>query len=216
MSEQTVHAALVFFTCWTAVADATMDTTPWRWGPLRPCVDEVITFVATRLKALIDIASKTWQPNESNDGLVTGRDARVLLNALSTATVGLANPPSTFNSQPHVHCGNSHPAVNSLRDQCVLLLVRCLGVSVPPTAHLLAVASLEIIFRAQKSFQLDEQHSGLGRKNVIGSTPRYTPEAFSTSSAADVVLSLLQNKVEGRITCHNGTHGERRNVFSNI
>lgn len=205
LNPTTVQAALTFFSCWASVNDAT----PWRYVPLGPCVDEVVTLVAAQLSTAIADASKARNQGASDDGLISGGAAQVLLNALSAATRYVTILPESSSSCPIVPMLDAYPGVVSFRDQCVQLLTRWREVPLSPIAHLLAIASLDILFRAQENLNWNGNQRIAGGGDLVEGTPRHTLGNLSVSSAEEVVLSLLQNKLDGRISSHHGQHGKR-------
>ncbi|CAN0175738.1 unnamed protein product, partial [Scytosiphon promiscuus] len=173
----------------------------WRWRPLEAVVSEVVTLVTTRLSELIELAarSSTQQSCSMKDGGdntrshsggdSTGRDAHTLLTALDAAAAAAATAQSF----------SSHPGVVGLGDRCASFLSSAAcrqgvdGSGAPrrlsPTAHLLAIASLEIIKDEKSSEFLPAAARDWGGKRC-----------------KDVVLSLLQNKVEGRVVTSSSRH----------
>lgn len=200
-----MQAALTFFSGWASVSDVT----PWRYIPLAPCVDEVVTLVAAQLSAAIADASKARNRDVSDVGLISGGSAQVLLSALSAAMRYATVLPEGSSSRPPVPVLDAHPGVVSLRDQCVHVLTRRREVRLPPIAHLLAIASLDILFRAQRYLAWNENQRIADGEGLVEGTPQYTLGNLPASSAEEVVLSLVQNKLEGRISSHHGQHGKR-------
>lgn len=197
-----VQAALVLFSAWRAAVDVRDATENWRWRPLDACVDEVVNHVATRLGWLIENARITPSPSEKSSTGVDGEDAQVLLTALSEAIKSTAST-AQFSTDPRTHRSPMiHSTAVKLRDICVSLLTTRQELCLPPAAHLLAIASLEIVVRAQGLLQ--NQEIELPDRDQLQNVDR----ALSSASAARVVLSLLQNTVEGRVASQSGSIGQ--------
>lgn len=202
ISGECVQAALVLFSAWRATVDVRDATENWRWRPLEPSVDEVVNHVATRLGWLIENACISRSPSAKASTGIDGEDAQVLLAALSEAMKSTAST-AQFSADPRTHRSPGvHSAAVKLRDRCVSLLTAPQRVCLPPAAHLLAIASLEIVVRAQALLQNQEVEL------PDRCQPRNVDGALSSSSAARVVFSLLQNKVEGRIASQSGSIGQ--------
>ncbi|CAM9905591.1 unnamed protein product, partial [Hapterophycus canaliculatus] len=235
VAADTVQAALVLFSAWAAVSDVKTSggcgggrhdrgeksragERRWRWRPLGAVASEVVTLVTARLGELIEVAAHAPIRSCSSNGGgggdggdggdgdgggdATGRDAHVLLMALDAAAAAAA-AADTF---------SSHPGVVALGDSCASLLsaaaCRQRGEEdeggapcrLSPTAHLLAIASLEIIVRPR---------AGAGAPQEDGKRSRSLPAAareWGAQRCRDVVLSLLQKKVEGRVVTSSNKH----------
>lgn len=202
ISGRRVRAALVLFSAWNATVDVRDEAESWRWEPLEACFDEVINHVASRLGWLIENLRITRSPSEKARSGVDGEDAQVLLAALSEAIKSTAST-ARFSAYPRTHRSPvAHSTAVKLRDRCVSLLTARQEACLPPAAHLLAIASLEIVVRAQgllqsQEVELPDRHQS-----------RHVGGALPSASAARVVLSLLQNKVEGRIASQSGSIGQ--------
>lgn len=191
-----VHAALVLFSAWRATVDVRDETENWRWRPLEACVSEVVDLVATRLGWLIENACR--YPSEDANGRFDGEDAQVLLAALSEAMKSTAST-AKFSADPRTHRSPVlHSSAVKLRDSCVSLLTARQAVPLLPAAHLLAIASLEVVVRAQGLLHSQEAEHDRDQ-------PRFVDGGLSSACAARVVLSLLRKKVEGRIASESGS-----------
>lgn len=205
VAAETVRAALILFSGWAAVCDVKEETGRWRWRPLECCVNEVVTLVTARLVSLIKAAANTRYPGCDGE-VIGGGDAQVLLSALSAA-MDCAISPSRESAKSLTSLAILfHPGVISLRDQCVSLLTKCEKSPLPPTVHTLAIASLEIVVRAQE--YLPKKATCTGTGICVGDEPECIGEKFCLSNPEKVVFSLLQHKVEGRIVSQNGSIGE--------
>lgn len=202
---KTVHAALVLFTAWATVSDVTEGTDRWRWKPLEGCIEEVVTLVTSRLVSLIAASGDSQSyPNDKGDIVVESGDAQVLLAALSAALKCSGSATRDATNSRTCRAPAFHPGVFTLRNTCVSFLAKCGEFRLPPTTHLLAIASLEVVVQAQA-------HT-LNERVTWAETRMYDRDDmdgnFPVSRAQEVVLSLLQNKVEGRITSQNGSIGQ--------
>lgn len=204
MATETVHAALILFSSWAAVCDGREEARGWRWSPLKACVDEVVTLVTARLGSLIEAASNARCRNGSDSTVVGGSDVRVLLNALSAATSCVDSDPEGEQANP---TAAFHPGVVTLRAGCVSLLTKRRESPLPPATHLLTVACLEIIARAQSGMPTPSVSSA--EVGVVDcELPRPVSGCFPLTDAEQVVRSLLQTKVEGRIASRDGSIGQ--------
>lgn len=200
IATETVHSALILFSAWAAVCDGREDTRRWRWSPLKACVDEVVTLVTARLVSLIEAAS-------SDSTVVGGSDARVLLNALSAATTHIDSAACGAEGDRANSTPAFHPGVIALRVGCVSLLIQCRGSRLPPAAHLLTIACLEIIIRSQ-SRTTNPRVSSTEVREFGCDEPRPVSEYFPMADAEQVVLSLLQTNVQGRIASRDDSIGQ--------
>lgn len=194
-----VHNALVLFSAWSATVDVRDESERWRWAPLVVCVDSIVNLVGTRLGWLIEGAGDK----------VDGEDALVLLSALSEALKFTAY--TAHCSTPPLRSPAIHATAVTLRDRCVSLLAARRDFSLPPAAHLLTIASLEIVVGAEELLRSHEDelwHTAIPDREqgcvVHG--------VLSSASAASVVLSLLRNKVEGRIASQSGSIGQGEGI----
>lgn len=202
-----VHTALVLFSAWSATVDVRDESERWRWAPLAVCVDSIVNLVGTRLGWLVERTGDTESLSRSGTDSrgVDGEDALVLLAALSEAlkSTALTAHCSTLARQPPA----IHTTAVKLRDRCVSLLTARRELPLPPAAHLLAIASLEIVVRAQGLLQ--SQEDGLAQTTLPDrDQPCVVDGVLSSASAASVVLCLLRNKVEGRIASQSGSIGQ--------
>ncbi|CBJ49268.1 expressed unknown protein [Ectocarpus siliculosus] len=208
----------------------------WRWRPLEATVSEVVTLVAARLVSLMEEgqeeavtaftssqrsceASGGGDGGRASDESATGRDAQVLLMALDAAAAAAAAAAPWglrgyhHQAPPRASAGpassfSSHPSVVALGGKCVSLLSAGGGGSVrlPPTTHLLAIASLEVIVRARGG-------GGGGGGAGGGGLPA---AGWDEARCKEVALSLLLNKVEGRVTSSStgkGSNSEWGNIL---
>ncbi|CAM9393468.1 unnamed protein product [Ectocarpus sp. 6 AP-2014] len=204
----------------------------WRWRPLEATVSDVVTLVAARLVSLMEEgqeeavtaftssqrscdASGGGDGGRAADESATGRDAQVLLMALDAAAAAAAAPWGLrgyhHQAPPRAAAGPAssfslHPSVVALGGKCVSLLSAGGGGSVrlPPTTHLLAIASLEVIVRAR---------GGGGSGAGGGGLPA---AGWDEARSKEVAVSLLLNKVEGRVTSSStgkGSNSEWGNIL---
>lgn len=193
----------------------------WRWSPLEATVSEVVTLVAVRLVSLMEEgqeeavtaftssqrscdASGGGDGGRAADESATGRDAQILLMALDAAAAAAAASPwglrgYQHQARPPAAAGpassfSSHPSVVALGGKCVSLLSAGGGggVRLPPTTHLLAIASLEVIVRAR---------GGGGGEGLPAA-------GWDEARCKEVAVSLLLNKVEGRVTSSSTGKGD--------
>ncbi|CAN0388651.1 unnamed protein product, partial [Ectocarpus sp. 8 AP-2014] len=244
VSPETVEAALVVFGAWAAVSDDTgreYEGEPgeedgggggvgprggwWRWRPLEATVSEVVTLVAARLDEAVTAFTSSQRSCDASGGgdggraadeSATGRDAQVLLMALDAAAAAAAAPWGLrgyhHQAPPPAAAGlassfSSHPSVVALGGKCVSLLSAGGGggVRLPPTTHLLAIASLEVIVRARGG--------GGGGGAGGGGLPA---AGWDEARCKEVAVSLLLNKVEGRVTSSStgkGSNSEWGNIL---
>lgn len=193
IAAETVQAALCLFSAWVKVSDADPETRLWRRRPLEASLEEVTNLVIARLKSTIDTAQRR---HGSNGTLINGGEAQILLRGLEAAMK--CTRDIWHNRTNHHMLGAVDPVVHGevvgLRDTCASLLTSTRLHPVAPAAHLLAVASLEIIVRAEGhaprvsldlGYQMDQN-----KRRFTGSLPQ----------AEGIVRSLLLNNVEGRVT----------------
>lgn len=207
LAAESVQAALVLFSVWAEFTDVDEGTIRWRWRPLEACVDEVATLVTARLGSFIEAAADTRHFNANTGATVEGGDAQVLLVALSRAVECPGSTGQSATGRSALGSCAFHPGVVTLRDRCMSLLERCGEFPLPPATHLLVLACFEIIIQAQgqvRSLTTASTEKGLLTSDTLGSMSGCTPSA----NAERVVLSLLQNKVEGRIPCRNDSIGQ--------
>lgn len=195
VAAKTVQAALVLFSAWAVVSDAHEEVRGWRWKPLEGCVEEVVTFVTARLESSIEAASK-------GTFAVEGGDAKILLGALSAAINCVDAAPLNTADGCEVRAPAFHAGAVALRDRCASLLTDGGQSPLPPTAHLLGIASLEIVVRAQG--KMTSPKSG---RNGNQDEPGCISRCFSLATAEAVVRSLLHNNVEGRVVSQDGSIG---------
>lgn len=197
IAAETVEAALSLFSAWVKVSDADHETRLWRRRPLEASLEEVINLVTARLKSTIDIAQRRYG---SNGTLINGDEAQILLRGLEAAMEcarDISHNRTTRNILGAAVDPLFHPEVVDLRDICASLLTSFGLYPVAPAAHLLAVASLEIIARAEGQaprFSLDVGYQ------TDQDQRRFIDSKLSLSRAEDIVRSLLLNNVEGRVT----------------
>lgn len=194
---ETVRMALILYKNWTEVSIMEGDAGIWRMMPLDACVDEIITLVTARLGVLIEAASHTPVSNFVDGNVAGGDDVEVLLTVLSASTGGMG-------SLSAVRTRVFHPGVIDLRDKCVSLLIRVGETSLPPAAHLLAIASLERVVRAQG------RRCGQGDVCTETAVLEYhgvqcIEESLTVATAEGLVLSLVERTVQGRIVSGNGS-----------
>ncbi|CAM9835777.1 unnamed protein product [Ectocarpus sp. 13 AM-2016] len=207
----------------------------WRWRPLEATVSEVVTLVAARLVSLMEEGQEeavttftsSQRPCDASGGgdggraadeSAAGRDAQVLLMALAAAAAAAAAAATPWGLRKYHHQApppaaagpassfSSHPSVVALGDKCVSLLSAGGGggVRLPPTTHLLAIASLEVIVRAR---------GGGGGGGGGGGLPA---AGWDKARCKEVAVSLLLNKVEGRVTSSStgkGSNSEWGNIL---
>lgn len=183
------------------------ETRRWRWSPLKACVDEVVTLVTARLVSLIEAASNARCRNSNGNTVVDGSDARVLLNALSVATTHIDSAACGAEGHRTNSTPAFHPGVIALRVGCVSLLIQCRGSPLPPAAHLMTIACLEIIIRSQ-SRTTNPIVSSTEVREFGCDEPRPVSEDFSMADAEQVIISLLQTNVQGRIASRDGSIGQ--------
>ena len=172
---------------------------------------------------------------DGGEGDTAGGDAQVLLAALDAAAayspslpVGRARSPGAAaaaaddDDDVDASAFLMHPGVETLGDRCVSLLAARAagGAPLPPTAHLLAIASLEIVVRPRSATRADgpegavpEHVAGTGAAVAATTTTtaarqqrrrRRLPTEWNEQRCKGVVLSLLLNRVEGRVSSKAG------------
>lgn len=169
LAVETLQAALQLFSTWaTTTSDETRDGTKWMLSPLSACLDEVVTLVTSHLGILIEVASSASSEGREGRGIV-GHDARVLLDALKAVYMYIPDTRLEDNACVPSPSFRSHPGVIELRARCIRFLLQLPGSSLPPTAHLLTVASLETILRGEvgRVPSGDSCGSNADRKSVV-------------------------------------------------
>lgn len=166
--------------------------------PLSPCMDEVVTLVTARLCAAMACENNAKNPDASEDASISGGSAQVLLGALSAASSFVTAVPF-----------GALPGVMRLRDRCCSLLRE---IRLPPISHLLAIASLDIILRAQHNHSSIENAGMAEGKQFTKDSSQNILEGLSASTVEEVVLSLLLNKLEGRVSNCHGQHGKLQSL----
>lgn len=202
---QTLRAGLELFNGWAAMTEGTGGTRGWMLRPLFSHLDDVATLVASRLEVMIDSTSNSGSEEGSRGQAVGGHDARVLLAALHGVHVCLKEK-NRHNPTALRFALASVPEVIRLRARCVDILLRSGQAPLPPAVHLLAVASLEIILRAQLDTESDD--SMLGSDAVATLAGEVPSEPSHTTCGVKLVIALLQGKLEGRIASKGGGSGE--------
>lgn len=189
IAAETVEAALSLFSDWVKVSDADHETRIWRRAPLEASLEDVTNLVVARLKSTIDTAQRR---HGNNGTLVNGGEAQILLRGLEAAMKCARDMCHNRTTQHMVAAGVDpvvHREVVGLRDTCASLLKNLRLYPVAPAAHLLAVASLDVIVRAEgHGYQMDHND-----RRFIGSNLSFT-------QTEGIVRSLLLNNVEGRVT----------------
>ena len=222
VAEETVQAALTLFSAWIRASGGVSDNEKQRWRrrPLEASVHEVTTYVSVRLTSMIDATYKGKVPH------VDGGDAQIVLNALEAAMAGV--PGISQNAASRLTLGAGlHPDVLGLRETCVSLLIKCGQCRVTPAAHMLAVASLEIIVRSIVNnvinngvgvgpegggdsygygyrHRMERERLGIDGISGISGTLLSCLVLVTPAQGVDVVRSLLHHNVDGRVTSPDG------------